>query len=779
MIQYPQALLTVGGARTGVAPVNLLDVQTVDGNTYHWSERPISTSSVISDPAGSIFKSSFGVGAAATVQKPPFDSKFWSVSFAEPQMASIISPTPGVMNINLAFCDSEDLIQLIWYSSDTFDHPWFGYTGITDYSGVTDWEFTVTIDDNVTAFDAPNGMTLYVNYFDGTQDGIRLWNYMTSGNNRSATFKLNFADLLDGWFGSNPLAVKPVEYIALNFSNVNMGTNQKYATYQYSYATITQISITAPNISYGTATSVPNGLQMTIDYDNLYNLDPGRVVDGIVGLGYGGFCTIYLGISHFFTIGWNATESRYCYSLQTLPFNAPALAWLQQLYSLLNANGSSLSVRMSFEMLTSMAPTGWSQVDWKGVLSQTGYTPPSTLLAWNNPDAMTHLKNSAAQALSLVASGDTPYFQIGEPNWWDGSNVGNGPCFYDSYTQALYQAEYGVPMYTFTSLSDPVTDPNAIQTANFLAKNLGVWTQTWAASIKALYPNAKVCVLYYAAFTISSKILGIVNFPLTEWVYPNFDFFQLEAYDTVMIGDFTDHEAEMTKMISELGYPRARVQSFGGNGDNPADGATIWPYIFTAINHVAAMGITNLAIWSWSEIVSNGLIVGPQNIYLPWLLSVPSFAFHRSLQTDVGSFVVQNISGDTLSRDLEKQLRMDAFEGAFFVYRLWQPDAEAAWLEVHGTLTVEDVSVDTAQLKGMQLLNPAQDDTPLEIYCETCQLNWAGKRCGSTQPTECLYSYQSCQSLNRIMVVQNNYEKNYGETTANTALKVINRRRKI
>lgn len=187
----------------------------------------------------------------------------------------------------------------------------------------------------------------------------------------------------------------------------------------------------------------------------------------------------------------------------------------------------------------------------------------------------------------------------------------------------------------------------------------------------------------------------------------------------------------------------------------------------------------DLYFWSDRPISAPSIVTGASASYLPWLLSVPSFSFHRSLQTDVGSFVVQNLSGDTLSRDFEKYARAEAFEGAFFVYRLWQPDAEAAWLEVHGSLTLEEGATDAAQLKGMQLLNPAQDDTPLEIYCETCQLNWAGKRCGSTQPTECLYSYQSCQVVERIMVAINDYEKNYGETTANTAMKVINRRRKI
>lgn len=165
--------------------------------------------------------------------------------------------------------------------------------------------------------------------------------------------------------------------------------------------------------------------------------------------------------------------------------------------------------------------------------------------------------------------------------------------------------------------------------------------------------------------------------------------------------------------------------------------------------------------------------------YLPWLLSVPQISFNRSLATDVGSFVLQNLSGDTLSRDFERIARGSALEGAFFVYRCWQADAAAAWIEVHGTFTIEGPDSDTVKLKGRALPDPSQDDTPLEIYSETCQLQWGGVRCGAKGPTECSYSYQTCQMLSRIMCVMNNYETNFGETQANTVQNVINRRRTI
>lgn len=165
--------------------------------------------------------------------------------------------------------------------------------------------------------------------------------------------------------------------------------------------------------------------------------------------------------------------------------------------------------------------------------------------------------------------------------------------------------------------------------------------------------------------------------------------------------------------------------------------------------------------------------------YSPWLLSVPRITFNRSLITDVGVFVIQNLSGDSLSRDFEKQWRLSALEGAMFVYRCWQPDAQAAWIEVHGTLTVTPTGADTAQLKGKQLLDGSQVDAPPETLCETCQLNWGSRRCGSGEATECSYSFQTCQVVERPLLVLNNYEKNNTEAVASTASIMVNRRRTI
>lgn len=190
-------------------------------------------------------------------------------------------------------------------------------------------------------------------------------------------------------------------------------------------------------------------------------------------------------------------------------------------------------------------------------------------------------------------------------------------------------------------------------------------------------------------------------------------------------------------------------------------------------------------IYYWSDRALSGLPAAitvdgsAQSVtYEAWLMSAPTFTFNRSMQTDVGSFTLQNVSGDSISRDFEKVTRRSALEGAFFIYRYWDVGGEFAWIEVHGTLTVTGVPSRIAQLGASQLFS-GQDDTPAGTYSESCQLIWGEKRCGATGNTECLYSYRTCQVTEHYVGILNNFEKNFSETIAAVPTQVINRRRAL
>ncbi len=165
--------------------------------------------------------------------------------------------------------------------------------------------------------------------------------------------------------------------------------------------------------------------------------------------------------------------------------------------------------------------------------------------------------------------------------------------------------------------------------------------------------------------------------------------------------------------------------------------------------------------------------------YLPWVLSVPEWSFHRSLQTDMGAIRLQYLSGDTLQRDFDRIVRSSALEGAFFIYRMWEAAAEWPYLEVHGTLSVTRPDDAIVPLQAKQLLNPSMDVMPQYTYSEVCPWRWGSKQCGSTAASECQHGFPTCQVPERIRVISNSYEKNFGAADANVSVKSMNRLRKF
>ncbi|HME57235.1 MAG TPA: hypothetical protein VKF63_02780 [Terracidiphilus sp.] len=61
--------------------------------------------------------------------------------------------------------------------------------------------------------------------------------------------------------------------------------------------------------------------------------------------------------------------------------------------------------------------------------------------------------------------------------------------------------------------------------------------------------------------------------------------------------------------------------------------------------------------------------------YLPWLLQAGPFHLSRSMQSNIGNFLIQNVSGDSIARDMSTLITASTFEGAVFGYREWNLEA--------------------------------------------------------------------------------------------------------
>lgn len=162
--------------------------------------------------------------------------------------------------------------------------------------------------------------------------------------------------------------------------------------------------------------------------------------------------------------------------------------------------------------------------------------------------------------------------------------------------------------------------------------------------------------------------------------------------------------------------------------------------------------------------------------YLPWIVSVGTLHLYRSLQTDTLTLALQNLSGDVLQSDFEKIVRAETLDGALYVFRYYAADLAFAWIEMQGIIAIGNTPRATVTLNCTQLLQ-GQDDTPSQQVSENCQLVWGQPRCGATGDTECLYTYQSCQVVERFVGIQSAFEINNPAVAAVLPATTFNRAR--
>ncbi len=166
------------------------------------------------------------------------------------------------------------------------------------------------------------------------------------------------------------------------------------------------------------------------------------------------------------------------------------------------------------------------------------------------------------------------------------------------------------------------------------------------------------------------------------------------------------------------------------------------------------------------------------DVYLPWLINAGPFHLSRSQQSDIGNFVIQNVSGDSLQRDMSTLITSASFEGALFAYREWNTSALAAEFEFRGRLTMVAVTEVQAEFAAEQLFNLSTYEM-LDEYSETCRWIYASAACGDVTNNPCQNSYPTCRIPERFAGVLNTYTTDLSPTAANVSSRLVNRRRQV
>lgn len=153
------------------------------------------------------------------------------------------------------------------------------------------------------------------------------------------------------------------------------------------------------------------------------------------------------------------------------------------------------------------------------------------------------------------------------------------------------------------------------------------------------------------------------------------------------------------------------------------------------------------AQYFWSDIEGTypSEMTGANQFYSGWVKGVNAFVLTKDLSTNAGDVTIQNISGNTIDRDIAKALKNHEFEGALCIMRIWLPVFDAAIDEFHGYVSEQTPGEEEFTFRHLQLFDPAQYDVADDPISEMCTWRYQSPQCGSTgSATVCDFRFPTC-----------------------------------
>jgi uncharacterized protein (TIGR02217 family) len=542
-----------------------------------------------------------------------FDPRFWTVDFARPMMASVVTPhdpaAAQALRVEVVFYSRQDLAGLIWEAEDRWDHPLLAYETSRDFRR-TQLRFRWR-SGGIKPLDALHGPTLTIEGRDAAGEArawyVRLWNYAV-GTPEDAVVTLDF-DTLDGGFllpgEADPVWAGDVDRMFISLvSQAYDGSSALLAPPAEGWAEMSGIMCSGSGsmLAIGDAVLPEQGLGIASGYDDSYHLTPARLVRQIVQLGYRGDVVHYVGMSHYMRL--EALGGGYYASLAGGVLNAPCAAWHVGFAEECAAAGLGLIWSLSYEYFDAYCWNDWKQRAADGSPALTGWTPPSTLLSPAHAGAMGYLQLVARSFVAIgVAAGLDVKFQVGEPWWWIAS--GGRICAYDAATTAALgpvsvaiadvRASLSVPQQ---AMLDALGELLATSTAALVA----------AARDEAGAAGLVSHLLVYLPTVLDAAAPEVrrANVP-AGWAAPAFDVLQLEDYDWVTGGRGAETARAREAMADRLGYPAEEQHYFSGfvlRGEDRAQ----WAAIADAADAARRAGVARAFVWDLPQIARDGFV---------------------------------------------------------------------------------------------------------------------------------------------------------------------------
>ncbi|WP_176835549.1 MULTISPECIES: chitobiase/beta-hexosaminidase C-terminal domain-containing protein [unclassified Paenibacillus] len=548
------------------------------------------------------------------------------------------------------FRTSKDFDVMYWETEDIHSHPDLKYPSNPDYTNVL-LEYEYEISGDAVPMDGTPAPTLTVVTMDNQAYYIRLWNYVIdrpqevweqgisqelgisysfpanrtagTGSGSAGKIRIDFNNLYAGWepFIQEEIAENEFAWIP-NPEWVKIPVNQikrlEWAfvpqEYDYNEEEIFYFSESKPfKIKfnnwhvYGQSFLMdekpipPVGkVRISDGYDDSYNLTPERLVSDYSRLGFGGIVDFYVGASHYYDKHHNGQNGMEL--IQEHPFNTAFSSWYSSYVKLLAQRNIKVVASISMENVD--APPSWWQRAWDGQAAETLWSPTPKLLSFTNAEVRSYYQKYVLGLAEIHADHQqVPIIQLGEPWWWYMDSLpGSPPTFYDQTTKDLYQQQFGQPMHEFHSAYDSISGHETM--LNWLSAQNGNFSLMLRDTLKGGYPNGQFTVLLFIPTVVDPELappmMGIVNFPITQWQYPNLDFFMIEDYDYLIANNMEKHRQALTVAQRKLHYPANQIHYLAGADSTNND--SIWKNIDQAISDGINMNFAEIYLWAYPQV---------------------------------------------------------------------------------------------------------------------------------------------------------------------------------
>lgn len=538
---------------------------------------------------------------------------------------------------------SNDFCGIIWDSEDKKDHHYLGYATNKDYTNCI-WTFDIELSATMPVLNDPQrAATLTVEGRNAAGANvvyyIALFNYANNPSSRSASITINWNTVKAGFGADQDVYIQDIDRIFFggitsSYDGIAIpggGTNPPtvFSTPIISYIRMTNSVISGSNskLAINKISVPPHDVGISTSYDDHYDLNPDRIIENIHQLGYRGWINHYVGMSTYPSRYWDVSQQRFIFPVAggSEPLvNEASAKWHLKLALACKSKNYRLIQAVSYEIFSEYARLDWTQRDWNDQYGRTGYTPPSYFISHSHVTAMNYLRQVFVEFATIAnTAGLAIYMQIGEPWWW--FNGDGKPCIYDNQTKLDFNAATGLSMADFGTINSTQTGAPYDQMKTFLRDRLGESVQSCRTAVRNAFPSAKVCVLFFLPSILDDSvgIMKTINYPQTQYSFPNFDFMMTEVYDWIITAQLDKSYEAMERPIYELGYHKDDVQYLAGFVPDPVlaplyglSGDSykheIWQRIFGNMKNNARYGIRKQHIWAYPQVMSDSITIVDQ-----------------------------------------------------------------------------------------------------------------------------------------------------------------------